>query len=198
VKSPAVFLDRDGTLVEEVGYLDRLERLQLFPYTTEALRILARAGFRLVVITNQAGVARGYFDEGFVQRANQHLVDRLADAGVTVDGVYFCPHHPDGTVERYRVACECRKPNPGMLRAAERDLAIDLSRSWVVGDRWLDVALAAGVGARGILVRTGYGETEAARPVDGVNPTAIAAHLLGAASLIIRATRNEKLAPSAS
>jgi D-glycero-D-manno-heptose 1,7-bisphosphate phosphatase len=197
VKDPAVFVDRDGTLIEEVGYLDRLDRLRLFPYTTEALRILARAGFRLVIITNQAGVARGFFDEEFVQRANQYLVDRLADAGVTVDGVYYCPHHPDGTVERYRIACDCRKPNPGMLRAAERDLEIDLSRSWVVGDRWLDVALASNVGARGILVRTGYGETEAARPADGVRPAAIAVHLLEAASVIIRATRGGPAAPSA-
>lgn len=196
--SPAVFLDRDGTLVEEVGYLDRLDRLHVFPYTTEALRILARAGFRLVIVSNQAGVARGFFDEDFVQLANQYLVDRLAEAGVAVDGVYYCPHHPDGTVARYRVSCECRKPNPGMLRAAERDLGIDLSRSWVVGDRWLDVALATGVGARGILVRTGYGETQAAHPPDGARPTAIAAHVLEAASLIIRAARNESAAPSAS
>ena len=188
---PAVFLDRDGTLIEEVGYLDRLDRLHVFPYTTEALRLLARSGFKLVIITNQAGVARGFFDESFVQLTNQHLVDRFGEAGVVVDGVYYCPHHPDGTVERYRVSCECRKPKPGMLRAAERDLGIDLSRSWVVGDRWLDVELAGSVGARSILVRTGYGETEASRPVDGVHATAVAAHVLEAASLIIKAARGE-------
>ncbi len=186
---PAVFLDRDGTLIEEVGYLDRLDRLEVFPYTAEALRLLARAGFRLVIVTNQAGVARGFFGEDFVQLANRHLVERLAEAGVTVDGAYYCPHHPEGTIDRYRASCDCRKPKPGMLRAAERDLGLDLSRSWVVGDRWLDVQLATGVGARSVLVRTGYGETELAHPVDGVEATAVAAHVLEAASLIIRATR---------
>ena len=183
---PAVFLDRDGTLIEEVGYLDRLDRLHVFPYTTEALRVLARAGFALVIVTNQAGVARGFFDEAFVQQVHEHLTRRFAGAGVALDGVYYCPHHPAATVERYRQTCECRKPKPGMLRRAERDLGIDLARSWVVGDRWHDVELAQHVGARGILVRTGYGGSEAESASPGVVPATIADHLFEAASFILR------------
>lgn len=183
---PAVFLDRDGTLIDEVGYLDRLERLRIFPYTTEALRVLARAGFALVIVTNQAGVARGFFDETVVQQVHEHLGRRFAEAGVALDGVYYCPHHPAATVERYRQACECRKPKPGMLRRAERDLGIDLARSWVIGDRWHDVDLAQRVGARGILVRTGYGGSEAESVPPGIQPAAIAEHLFEATGVILR------------
>lgn len=184
---PAVFLDRDGTLVKEVGYLDSLERLEVFPFTTEALRVLARAGFAIVVVTNQAGVARGFFDEAFVQHVHGHLARRFADAGVVLDGVYYCPHHPAASVERYRLACECRKPKPGMLRRAERELGLDLARSWVVGDRWHDVELAHHVGARGILVRTGYGGSEAASVPPSLSHAPIADHLFDAVSLILRA-----------
>jgi D-glycero-D-manno-heptose 1,7-bisphosphate phosphatase len=157
---PAVFVDRDGTLLEEVGYLDRLERLALFPYSVDAVRLLNRAGFRVVVITNQAGVARGFFGEGFVKEAHEFL-DRTFRAGqARIDGFYYCPHLPEASVEAYRRQCDCRKPRPGMIRDAERDLDLDIPGSYVVGDRWLDVELGLAVGARTVLVRTGYGRTE--------------------------------------
>ena len=188
--TPAVFFDRDGTLNEEVGYLGRPDRLALFPYTVEALRLVARSGYRIVVITNQAGVARGLFDEAAVHAVNARLTSRLAAGGVTVAGIYYCPHLAEATVPEYRVDCDCRKPRPGMLRRAERELGLDLPRSWVVGDRWLDVQLAAAVGARGgLLVRTGYGEVEEAQPLPGVTPVAIVSNVLEAASWIIRADR---------
>ena len=182
----AVFLDRDGTLIEEVGYLDRLERLQLFPWSIDAVRLLNRAGFTVVVVSNQAGVARGFFAEPFVLEVQGEIDARVQAAGGRIDGWYYCPHHPDAPVARYRRQCECRKPRPGMIRQAEADLGIDPSRSYVIGDRWLDVQLARNVGARGILVRTGYGATEERQPPDGVAAEAIADNLIDAAAWILR------------
>jgi D-glycero-D-manno-heptose 1,7-bisphosphate phosphatase len=184
---PAVFLDRDGTLLEEAGYLSRLDRLRFFPYSVDAVRLLNRAGLAVVLVTNQAGIARGLFDEAFVAETHRHITDRLASAGARIDGFYYCPHHPDGIVEAYRGSCECRKPQPGLLRRAAQDLDIDLARSFAVGDRWHDLQAGTAVGARGVLVRTGYGrETEAATP-GGVQAAAIVDTLIGAVSWILRA-----------
>jgi D-glycero-D-manno-heptose 1,7-bisphosphate phosphatase len=181
-----VFLDRDGTLIEEVGYLDRLDRLRLFPWSIDSVRILNRAGFAVVVVSNQAGVARGFFDEAFVLEVQREIDARAAAAGARIDGWYYCPHHPDAPVPLYRRQCECRKPRPGMIRQAASDLDIDLVRSYVIGDRWLDVQLAHNVGARGILVRTGYGATEERHPPDGVAADAVVENLIDAVSLILR------------
>jgi D-glycero-D-manno-heptose 1,7-bisphosphate phosphatase len=155
--TPAVFLDRDGTVIQERGYLDRLELIELFPWSAEAIRLLKDAGYAVVIVTNQAGIARGYFDEAFVRSAHVHLDALLRERGAVVDGYYYCPHHPDAAVEHYRLACDCRKPAPGLVRRAAADLGLDVGRSFVVGDKWLDVGLAVNAGARGILVRTGYG-----------------------------------------
>lgn len=182
---PAVFLDRDGTLIEEAGYLDRLERLVFFPYSVDAVRALNRSGLAVVVVTNQAGIARGIFKEPFVAQAHGYITRRLADGGAHIDGFYYCPHHPDGKVEAFTKACECRKPAPGMLRAAAADLDLDLSKSFMIGDRWHDLAAGAAVGARGVLVRTGYGRTEEASPKD-VTPAAIVDNLVDAVSWILR------------
>ena len=182
---PAVFLDRDGTLIEEAGYLDRLERLVFFPYTVDAVRLLNRADLAVVIVTNQAGVARGIFPESFVAEAHAHLRDRLAAGGAHVDGVYYCPHHPDGTVDQYRRTCECRKPGDGMLRRAAADLNVDLARSVVVGDRWHDIQAGTTAGTRTVLVRTGYGRTEEQRPKPGVRADAIVDNLIEAVSWIV-------------
>ena len=152
---PAVFLDRDGTLIEEHGYLDRLELIAPFPYAAPALRRLREAGYALVLVTNQAGVARGYFDEAFVKEAHRHLAALLAREDLALDGYYYCPHHPEGVIAEYRRICRCRKPGPGMVEQAAADLGLDVARSFVIGDKWLDVELARNAGARGILVRTG-------------------------------------------
>ncbi len=182
---PAVFLDRDGTLIEERNYLDRLELIAPFAGTASALARLRDAGFALVVVTNQAGVARGYFDEAFVRRAHEHLAALFARDGIVLDGYYYCPHHPEGTVEPYRRVCGCRKPAPGMVEQAARDLDLDVARSYVIGDKWIDVELARSAGARGILVRTGYGATIEAEPPDGVHPFAIVDTLAEAADVIV-------------
>ena len=200
---PAVFLDRDGTLIEEVGYLDRLERMRLFPWSIDAVRLLNRAGFAVVVVSNQAGVARGFFAEAFVEEVRREIDARVAAAGARIDGWYHCPHHPDAPLPEYRRQCDCRKPRPGMIRQAARDLDLDPARSYVIGDRWLDVQLARNVGARGILVRTGYGAGEERRPPDalrqaqgavslsngGTKADLIADNLIDAVSWILRENR---------
>jgi D-glycero-D-manno-heptose 1,7-bisphosphate phosphatase len=186
---PAVFLDRDGTLIEERNYLDRLDLIAPFPGAAAALTRLRDAGFALVVVTNQAGVARGYFDEDFVRRAHEHLAALLARAGIVLDGYYYCPHHPEGTVDRYRRVCRCRKPAPGMVEDATRDLDLDVARSFVIGDKWLDVELAQNAGARGVLVRTGYGADVEAEAPQGVQPFAVVDTLAGAADVILADAR---------
>jgi D-glycero-D-manno-heptose 1,7-bisphosphate phosphatase len=186
---PAVLVDRDGTLNEDRGYIGRVELFELFPYSVEALWVLQRAGFRIVVVTNQAGVARGMFDEAFVRTSHEWFRRRFAAGGVHLDGLYHCPHHPHGVVPEYTKACDCRKPNPGMALRAARDLDLDLSRSFVIGDTWLDVGLANNVGARGILVRTGYGATEEPRPPDGAHAAAVVDHVHAAATWILRQPR---------
>ena len=183
----AVFLDRDGTLLEEANYVSELERLVFFPFSTDAVRLLNRAGFAVVVVTNQAGIARGIVEESFVVRAHAFITDRLAEGGARIDAYYYCPHHPQGIVEPYRGACECRKPQPGMLKRAAADLGLDLARSFVVGDKLQDLEAGAAVGARGVLVRTGYGRREEAKPDRAVEPAAVADNLMGAVSWILQA-----------
>lgn len=183
---PAVFLDRDGTLLEEAGYLDRLDRLVFFPYSVDAVRLLNRANFPVVIVTNQAGIARGIFKEAFVAEAHEYITARLSAGGARVDGFYYCPHHPEAVIEQYRKSCECRKPQPGLLRQAATDLDLALDRSFVVGDRWHDLEAGQRVGARGVLVRTGYGRTEERSPRSGVTPTAIVDNLMEAVSWILR------------
>jgi D-glycero-D-manno-heptose 1,7-bisphosphate phosphatase len=188
---PAVFLDRDGTLIEERGYLSQLDLIAPFPWTLPALRRLRDAGYALVLVTNQAGIARGFFDEAFVQEAHRHLAAMLAADGVALDGYYYCPHHPEGSVAEYRRTCRCRKPGPGMVEQAVADLGLDITRSFVVGDKWLDVELAANAGARGILVRTGYGAGTEGTPPAGVPVYGVVDTLGDAADLILRVSADQ-------
>jgi len=187
VTRAAVFLDRDGTLLEDVGYLDRLERLVFLPYTIDAVRLLNRAGFAVVVVTNQAGIARGIVQESFVSEAHRHIAERFAAGGARIDGFYYCPHHTDGIIEEFRRDCDCRKPKPGMLRRAAADLDLGLDRSFAVGDRWHDLEAGQSVGARTVLVRTGYGRTQEAAPRPHVQPSAIVDNVMEAVSWILRA-----------
>src|SRR5215831_5548666 len=143
---PAVFLDRDGTIIEDVGYLDALDKIAWYPWSVDAIRALNRAGFPVVVITNQAGVARGYFSETFVQDTHRAIDARLAQGNARVDAYYYCPHHPDGSLAEYRQACDCRKPGGGLIERAARELGLDPTRSVVVGDAWTDIGAARSVG----------------------------------------------------
>lgn len=147
---PVIFLDRDGTLNEQVGFINHVDRFQLFPWSAEAVRLVNRSGFGAIVVTNQSGVARGITPETLVEAVHSRLRELLGRAGAHVDAIYCCPHLTED-------ACECRKPKPGMLLRAQKELGIDLSRSWVVGDSYPDLEMAWNAGARGALVLTGYG-----------------------------------------
>jgi D-glycero-D-manno-heptose 1,7-bisphosphate phosphatase len=159
-KCPAIFLDRDGTLSHEVGYVNHPSRFRLYPWAVDAVRAVNRAGWLAVLVTNQAGVARGYFPETVVQQVMKELQEAMVAGGAHFDGTYVCMHHPTVGEPPYRQDCDCRKPRPGMLKRAESELGADLSRSWVVGDRRSDLQLAWSVGARGAMVKTGYGRGE--------------------------------------
>lgn len=187
----AVFLDRDGTLNVDVGYLHRLEDLELFPWTGDALRLLKRAGYTLVVVTNQSGIAHGLIAPGFVETCHAEMRRRLQPAGADLDGLYFCHHHPRGSVDGLAIECRCRKPLPGMVEDAVRDLGVDPAQSWVVGDKWLDVNLGHAVGARSILVRTGWGAEQEQRRPDGQRVDAICDNLIHAVSVIIGSDENK-------
>ena len=156
-KRPAIFMDRDGTLSHEVGYVNHPSRFRLYPWAVDAVRQINRAGWLAVVTTNQAGVARGYFPEPVIHEVTAHLNQAMESGGARLDAVYVCMHHPLVGNPPYRRDCDCRKPRPGMLRRAETELGADLARSWVVGDRHSDLLLAWSVGARGALVKSGYG-----------------------------------------
>ena len=184
--SRAVFIDRDGTMIEDVGYLDRMERLKLFPYTVDAIRLLGRAGFKVVVVTSQAGVANGIVTEEFLAEAHDAIRQMVAEAGGRIDGFYYCPHLPTAVVEKYRTDCDCRKPKPGMIHSAARDLSLDLAGSYVVGDRWRDIEMGQAAGVPGILVETGYGKTEATRRPEHINPVPVVANLIEATTWILR------------
>ena len=183
---PAGFLDRDGTLIEERGYLDRLDLLEVFPFTPDAIRLLNRAGFATVVITNQAAIGRGIIDEAFLKEVHATIDARLTAGHARIDAYYFCPHHPEATLDRYRQVCGCRKPAPGLIEQACRDLQLDPSRSVMVGDRWLDVGCGRAAGTRTVLVRTGHGGHEADHPPKDEHADAILNNLMEAVGWILR------------
>jgi D-glycero-D-manno-heptose 1,7-bisphosphate phosphatase len=155
---PAVFLDRDGVLIEDVDLLVDEDEVQVLPEVPEALTTLSAAGFTLVVVTNQPVVARGLASEDEVQHIHRYLEERFAAKGAGIDAWYYCPHHPHATLPEYRVDCDCRKPGCGMLLTAAREWDIDLARSYLVGDRVTDIAAGAGAGCRTVLVKSGQHE----------------------------------------
>ncbi len=164
----AVFVDKDGTLIPDIPYNVDPHRITLTPGAADSLRELQQAGYRVVVISNQAGVARGLFKEAALRGVEARLADLLAEQGVQLDGFFYCPHHPEGSVPRYAVECACRKPAPGMLHEAARWLGLDLSQSWMVGDILTDSEAGRRAGCRTILVEKSYdpvvGATETNRP----------------------------------
>jgi D-glycero-D-manno-heptose 1,7-bisphosphate phosphatase len=177
-----VFMDRDGCITEEVGYVNHPSRIRLLPRTAAAVRRLNAAGVAAVMVTNQAGVARGYFSEETLHAANARMRCELEEAGARLDGLYVCMHHPSEGRPPYRAVCDCRKPRPGLLRRAAAELGLDLRASVMVGDRFSDVATGHAVGAAGVLVLTGYGrgEWEYQRHGRAVQPDFVAEDLLEA------------------
>jgi D-glycero-D-manno-heptose 1,7-bisphosphate phosphatase len=185
---PAVFLDRDGTLSEERGFIDRLELVEIFPWTSDAIRLLNRAGFAVVVVTNQSAIGRGIIDQAFLQSVHDAFDRHLAKSGARVDRYYFCPHHPDAPLPEYRMVCRCRKPAPGMIEQAAAELELDLSRSFMVGDRPIDVASGHAAGVRSVLVRSGHSSGGSDAPPGLREPDAILNNLMEAVGWILRSS----------
>ncbi len=183
----AIFMDRDGTVSEEVGYVNHLSRYRLLPNSLEAIRLINRAGFLAIVTTNQSGVARGYFSEALVQQVHDRLLSWMRDGGARIDAIYYCPHHPVEGQPPFRADCDCRKPRPGMIRRAAREHGIDLARSYVIGDSRVDLEAGAAAGVPGVLVLSGYGRglVEHQRERLRVEPIGIEQDLLDAVRFVL-------------
>ena len=160
MKNKAVFLDRDGTINIEKGYLHKIEDFVLLPGAAEAVSEMNRLGYKVIVITNQSGIARGFYTEDDMQTLHSHMKDVLASKNAAVDAIYFCPHHPEAQVSRYRKDCGCRKPKAGLFIKAAEDFDIDFERSWAVGDRIRDILPAKQLGMKSALVLTGHKKAE--------------------------------------
>ena len=186
MKRRAVFIDRDGTISEEIGYVNHPSRYRVFAYAAEAVKLLNEAGWLAILITNQAGVARGYFTEDVIGAVHNLLAQELARGGARLDAIYYCPHHPSVGEPPYRFDCDCRKPKPGLIRRAAHEFDIDLAGSWMIGDRYSDTELARNAGLRAALVLSGYGrgEWEYQRAAWRHQPDLIAENLLEAVSKI--------------
>lgn len=148
----AIFLDRDGTINVEKHYLHKIEDFEFLPGVIEGLKLLQEAGYLLIVITNQSGIARGYYNEEDFQKLNEWMIEKLKENGVNISKVYYCPHLPDANIEKYRIECECRKPKLGMYKTAIKEFDIDLDESWAIGDKIRDLAICEKTGCRGMLV----------------------------------------------
>jgi D-glycero-D-manno-heptose 1,7-bisphosphate phosphatase len=188
VKRRAVFIDRDGTISDEVGYVNHPARYRLFPYAGEAVRLLNEAGWLAILVTNQAGVARGYFTEDLIGAVHGVLEEGLGRDGARLDAIYYCAHHPSVGEPPYRYDCDCRKPRPGLIRRAAEDFDIDLDGSWMIGDRYSDVELARNAGLHAAFVLSGYGrgEWEYQRQTWKSEPDLIAENLLEAVKAILK------------
>lgn len=184
---PAVFLDRDGTINEQMGYINHLSRFILLPGAADGIRLLNERRFRVIVVSNQSGVARGYFPIELVDQVHARMQALLEAKGAWVDDIFFCPHHERGVVNAFRQRCTCRKPRVGLIDRARDRYDIDMRRSYVVGDRCVDLEMAHRAGLAGILVRTGYGrgEMDYVLPHSPVQPARVAENLLEAARWIV-------------
>ncbi|MCK4665471.1 D-glycero-beta-D-manno-heptose 1,7-bisphosphate 7-phosphatase [Candidatus Dependentiae bacterium] len=181
-KRPAIFLDRDGTINEERGYINHPTRLILQPGAIEAVKLINDMGFLAIIITNQAGIARGYYTLDTLNKIHNKLIGEMKDGGAKIDALYFCPHHPDGVIEKYAIRCECRKPKPGMINKALEEFQIDMDNSFMIGDRYKDVLFGNKLNLKTILVLTGYGigEWENDREKWELSPDYVARDILDA------------------
>ena len=187
MKRPALFMDRDGTVSEEVGYVNHPSRFRVFPYSADAIKLLNDNGWLAIVVTNQAGVARGYFAEDVIIQIHDQLRHDLETASAKLDAIYYCAHHPSVGEPPYRLDCDCRKPKTGLIDRAAKDFEIDLERSWMVGDRYGDIELARNAGLHSAFVLSGYGrgEWEYQRSAWKLEPEVVAETLLDVAKIII-------------
>lgn len=187
MKRPAVFIDRDGTINEQMGYINHISRFSLFPRSAEAIKLLNSNGYLTIIVSNQSGVARGYFPIELVNQVNEHMCDLLKAENANIDGIFFCPHHPYGSVPEYSFSCDCRKPKTGLIEKACKHFDIDLKSSFVISDTYADIEMSHRANVNGILVKTGYGlgEIEYVLPNKNIKPTHISRDILKAAQWII-------------
>ncbi len=190
MKQPAVFIDRDGTINEQLGYINHESRFVIFPFVAEAVKRLNDNGFLAIVVTNQSGIGRGYYPEDLVIAPHERLKDHLEEKGARLDRIYYCPHHPHAELETFREDCHCRKPRTGLIDQALKDFDIDMTRSYVVGDRYVDIDFAGRAGLKGVLVKTGYGRGEIEyKSDDNPKPAYMAEDLLEAVTWILEQER---------
>lgn len=187
MKRPAVFMDRDGTVNEQMGYVNHLSRFVMLPGSAEAVRLLNQHGFLAIIVSNQSGVARGYFPVELVYDVHAHMEMLLKQEGAVLDGVFFCPHYPGGKVSEYGRPCHCRKPRTGLIEQACGQFEIDMAGSYVIGDRCTDMELASRAGLKGIMVKTGYGlgDLKYVIPDSPYQPFHVAEDLLDAVRWIV-------------
>ncbi len=157
LENKAIFLDRDGTINEEMGYINHISRFKIFDFIPESIRIFKNLGFKIIIVTNQSGIARGYFSESLLHEIHNKLRKQMENENAPIDDIFFCPHHPTEGNLPYRRECNCRKPKPGMILQAVEKWKLDLSRSFLVGDRYKDVVFAKNLGIGAAMVLTGYG-----------------------------------------
>jgi D-glycero-D-manno-heptose 1,7-bisphosphate phosphatase len=189
MKRPAVFIDRDGTINEQMGYINHISRFVLLPGAADGIKLLNRYHFLVVVVSNQSGVAREYFPIRLVDEVHAYMKELVEREGGHIDGIFFCPHHTNGNVREYSIECDCRKPRTGLIERACQDFDIDMESSYVIGDRCTDIELAHRANLNGILVTTGYGlgEIDHVLPKTPYKPIHIAKDLLYAVRWIIEA-----------
>lgn len=188
-----VFIDRDGTINRDVGYLNHPNQLELIPGAAAAISNLNRAGLLVVVVSNQAGIAKGFIQEKQVPAIHEAFLEILSQEGARIDGFYYCPHHPQGLVKKYTCSCICRKPAPGLLLRASEEMNIDLARSYVVGDKVSDMQLAHNVGATAVMVLTGHGRRHQSNyPADCHRPHYTCNDLYDAVQWILKNNKEQK------
>ncbi len=187
MKKPAVFIDRDGTINEQMGYINHLSRFRILPGVPEAIKLLNENNYLVIVVTNQSGIARGYFSLELLEEIHTHMKDYLKKQGAKIDAVFFCPHYPGSGNNEYAIECDCRKPHTGMLREALDKFDIDVMQSYMIGDHYTDLEFANNGNIKSIMVKTGYGlgEVEYVLPGLACKPVYVADDLLDAVKWIL-------------
>ena len=188
MKRPAVFIDRDGTINEQMGYINHLSRFNILPGVPEAIRLLNENDFLAIIVTNQSGIARGYFSPELVEEIHTYMKNTLKKEGAEIDAIFFCPHYPGSKFKEYAIECDCRKPNTGMIRQAMETFDIDLTQSYMIGDHFTDLEFASNADIKSIMVKTGYGlgEVDYILPGFPYKPVFIANDLLDAVKWILK------------
>ncbi len=197
MKKAAVFIDRDGTINEEMGYINHRDRFIIFPFVAESIKIFNSLDFRVIVVTNQSGIARGYFDESLVVGLHDRLINEMKEQNAIIDAIYYCPHHPDVGTGKYHLDCNCRKPRSGMIEAAVKEHEIDLHESYMIGDRYKDILFAKRLNIKSAFVLTGYGKGEYEYQRDSWEylPDLIGENLLAVARMIKNQTNQNNGEP---